>query len=153
MPFAPASGRKARRKPAPSRRVLLQQWGRVVLIFGCFATRDISGCSKSSSSSRAVAMQCEISPQPARVGPTTVTLRLADGAARQITRARVVLEADMTHPGMSPVFGETKEVDPGRYQGRIDFTMAGDWVILLHITLADGQNLKRQVDVKGVQAN
>jgi hypothetical protein len=153
MPFAPASGRKARRWPALSRRVLLQRWGRVLLLFGCFAARDITGCSKSSGSSPAVAMECEISPQPARVGPTTVTLRLGDGADRQITRARVVLEADMSHPGMSPVFGETKEVDPGRYQGRIDFTMAGDWVILLHITLADGQNLERQVDVKGVQAN
>jgi YtkA-like len=132
---------------------LLQQCGRVVLIFGCFAARDITGCSKSSSSPPAVAMQCEISPQPTRVGPTMVTLWLADGGARQITRARVVLEADMLHPGMRPVFGATKEVDPGRYQGRIDFTMAGDWVILLDITLADGQNLKRQVDVKGVQAN
>jgi hypothetical protein len=153
MLFAPASGRKARRWPALSRRVLLQQWGRVVLLFGCFAARDVTECSKPSSSSPVVAMQFEINPQPVRVGPTTVTLRLADGAGRQITRARVVLEADMAHPGMSPVFGETKEVDPGGYQGRIGFTMAGDWVILLHITLADGQNLERQVDVKGVQAN
>jgi hypothetical protein len=31
--------------------------------------------------------------------------------------------------------------------------MAGDWVILAHITLANGQKLERQVDVKGVQPN
>jgi hypothetical protein len=31
--------------------------------------------------------------------------------------------------------------------------MAGDWVILLHITLPDGRRLERQFDVRGVQPN
>jgi hypothetical protein len=59
----------------------------------------------------------------------------------------------MSHPGMSPVFGEAQEVEAGRYRGRIDFAMAGDWVLLLHITLADGRKIERQVNVRGVQAN
>jgi hypothetical protein len=153
MPFAPASGRKVPRGPAPSNLVPFQKWGRIALMFACLAAADIAGCSKSSGSSPAVTVEHEISPQPARVGPVTLTLKLTDAATRRITGARIRLEADMSHPGMSPVFGEAKEVEPGRYQGRIDFTMAGDWVMLLHITLADGQKLERQLDVKGVRAN
>jgi hypothetical protein len=31
--------------------------------------------------------------------------------------------------------------------------MPGDWVIIEHITLADGYKLERQLDVKGVLPN
>jgi hypothetical protein len=127
-----------------------------VLALACFAAVGTVGCANSTNSTglaSAVTIESEISPQPARVGPATITLKLTAAAAKRITSARIALEADMSHPGMSPVFAEAKEVEPGRYQGRIDFTMAGDWVILLHITLAGGQKLERQVDVKGVQPN
>jgi hypothetical protein len=59
----------------------------------------------------------------------------------------------MTHAGMSPVFGDAKEIAPGRYQGDLAFQMAGDWVILLHVTLPDGSKLERQFDVSGVRPN
>jgi hypothetical protein len=58
----------------------------------------------------------------------------------------------MSHAGMPPVFGEGKELEPGRYQSPLEFTMGGDWVILIHLTLADGRKLERQLDVKGVQS-
>jgi hypothetical protein len=31
--------------------------------------------------------------------------------------------------------------------------MAGDWVMLVHVTLRGGQTVERQLDVKGVRAN
>jgi hypothetical protein len=155
MPIVRASGGKVRRKLAPFDRAPLQKQWRLVFAIACFAAAAVgsTACSRSSGSSPAVTVEHEISPQPARVGPITITLRLTDAAAKRITGASVALEADMSHPGMSPVFGEAKEVEPGSYQGRIDVTMAGDWVILLHITLAGGQKLERQVDVKGVRSN
>ena len=76
-----------------------------------------------------------------------ITFRLADPAAGAITGARVTTEADMSHPGMAPVFAEAKEIEPGRYQAHLSFGMAGDWVILLHIALPGGQKLERQFDV------
>jgi len=33
----------------------------------------------------------------------------------------------MLHPGMSPAFGEAKEIGAGCYQRSVTFTMAGDW--------------------------
>jgi hypothetical protein len=117
----------------------------------CAVTLLIASCSRSIESSAFVAIHQEISPEPARVGPAMVTLRFADGAAKPITGAHIAIEADMSHPGMSPLFAEAKETEPGRYQAHLDFQMAGDWIILLHVTLPGGKKLERQIDVSGVR--
>lgn len=57
----------------------------------------------------------------------------------------------MTHAGMSPVFAEAHEAEPGRYMARLGFPMAGDWIILVHVTLPGGKKLERQIDVRGVK--
>ena len=118
----------------------------------------MSGCSRSSESSArdtsaTVAIQHEILPQPARVGSATVTLRLSDAASKPVTGAHINIEADMTHPGMTPGFADVKETGSGRYEAHLEFPMAGDWVILLHLTLPGGKKLERQFDVKGVRPN
>jgi len=57
----------------------------------------------------------------------------------------------MTHAGMSPVLGEAQEFAPGEYQAHLTFGMAGDWVVLLHAVLPDGEKLERQFDVRNVR--
>lgn len=86
------------------------------------------------------------------MGTATVAVQLADGA-KPVTDATIMVEADMSHPGMSPVFGTANEMVPGSYQAHINFNMGGDWVVLLHIKLADGRKIERQVDVRGVRTN
>jgi YtkA-like len=88
---------------------------------------------------------------PPRVGPAILTIQLADAAQKPIPHATLEVEADMSHPGMAPVFAAVEETTPGNYQAHLSFTMAGDWVVLLRITLPDGQKIERQVDVKSVQ--
>jgi len=121
--------------------------------FVCTATLLAVACSRPVESSTFVAIDHNISPEPARVGPARLTLRLADSAAKPITGAHVAIEGDMSHPGMSPRFAEAKETDHGRYEFQLEFPMAGDWVILLHVTLPDGKKLERQFDVRGVRPN
>ena len=58
----------------------------------------------------------------------------------------------MSHPGMNPVFGAAREIGAGRYQASIEFTMGGDWIMLVRVNLPDGQNLEREFEVKGVRA-
>jgi len=112
----------------------------------------VSGCSRPGESLAFVTITQEISPQPARVGPATVTLKLAE-AGKPVAGARIAVEADMTHVGMSPVFAEAEEAESGRYVAHLEFAMAGDWVILLHVTLPGGKKLERQIDVRGVRPN
>ena len=78
---------------------------------------------------------------------------MADPSAKAITGAHIAVEAEMSHAGMAPVFGEAREIEPGRYQAHLRFEMAGDWVILLHVTLSGGERLERQIDVRGVRPN
>jgi len=119
----------------------------------CAAALFLGGCSRPVELPPAVAMDSEISPQPPRVGGATVTLKLADAGARQISGAHVVVEAEMSHAGMRPLFAEAKEAEPGRYLAHVEFQMAGDWVILLHVTLASGKKLERQIDIGNVRPN
>jgi hypothetical protein len=110
----------------------------------------MAGCSRPVEPPPFVAIEHEISPQPARVGPVAVTLKLADATGKPLPGAHIAVEADMSHAGMSPEFAEANETEPGRYHAHLQFQMAGDWVILLHITLPGGKKLERQIDVRGV---
>jgi hypothetical protein len=95
----------------------------------------------------------QFTPQPARIGPETITIRLADAFAQPASGAAITVEADMAHPGMSPVFANASEQKPGSYQATVNFNMPGDWVVLTHITLPNGKRLERQISVKGVPSN
>jgi len=132
-------------------RVFRQRLVRWLTGIACASTLVITGCSRPAESPPVVEIEHAISPQPTRVGPATVTLKLADAAGKAITGAHIAIEADMSHPGMSPLFAEAQETGPGRYQAQLEFQMAGDWVILLHITLPGGKKLERQIDVRGVR--
>lgn len=109
------------------------------------------GCERRPDSEAALVVEHETAPRPPRVGAATITLRVADAKGRPVTGAAVKLEGDMSHAGMTPVFGEARELEPGRYRAALEFTMAGDWVVLVHLTLPDGEKVERQFDVKGVR--
>lgn len=98
-------------------------------------------------------MEWTVAPDPPATGPATFSLRLTDTAAgRPVAGAAVRLEGNMSHPGMKPAFGTAREVAPGRYEAPLDFTMAGDWFVLVEARLRDGRTLERQVEVRGVRA-
>ncbi|MGA9812164.1 MAG: FixH family protein [Terriglobales bacterium] len=123
---------------------------RELLLCACAATLLATACSRPADSSRTITIEHEISPAPARTGPAVVSFRLIDAAGRPVAGAQVAVEADMAHAGMSPVFDDAREIEPGRYQAHLRFEMAGDWVILLHIKLPGGQKLERQINVPAV---
>jgi hypothetical protein len=110
----------------------------------------LTGCQKPPEPAAAVRIEHEVMPRPFQVGVSTITLRLMDASGRPIDGARIHLEGMMTHPGMRSSFSEAREAGSGRYESSLEFGMAGDWIVLLRITLPNGQKLDRQIDVKGV---
>lgn len=124
-----------------------------VLLLSGVSAWFVTGCSRPNGGSSAVTVEHAISPEPPKVGPVTVVLRLADTTARPVSGARITVEADMSHAGMAPVFEEASEIGPGKYQAHLKFAMAGDWVVLLHVRLPGGQTLERQFNVAGVRPN
>jgi hypothetical protein len=110
----------------------------------------LAGCHRSVESA-AVSIEHEVTPQPTQVGISRIGLKLTGPNGDPVSGARIQVEATMAHPGMRPVFNEAHEAAFGKYETSVEFIMAGDWVVLLHITLADGRKLERQFDVKGVR--
>ena len=119
-------------------------------VASCVAALLLAGCRTVASQDSGITVACTITPQPPHVGRATVTVNLLDRTAKPVTGAKIKLEADMSHPGMAPVLVQAGESAPGSYVGHLQFTMAGDWVILVQGALADGQRIDRQIDVKGV---
>ena len=123
-------------------------FGVLVLCAGLF----LAGCGRREGPrGGGVSVGIEITPQPPRVGQARVALRVVDDAGRPVTGAQVRLEGNMSHAGMRPVSAEAAESEPGRYESALEFTMGGDWVILVRLTLPDGRKIERRFDVKGVQ--
>ena len=94
-----------------------------------------------------ISLQYQLAPQPPRIGAATLDLKLTDKNGQSVSGARVELEVNMSHPGMSPAFVQTSEIEPGKYRGTLQFSMAGDWIVLVHITLANGQRLERKIEI------
>ncbi|HEY9421756.1 MAG TPA: FixH family protein [Thermoanaerobaculia bacterium] len=113
----------------------------------------IAGCQPPAQSAPEIALDWSVRPDPPLAGLSTVSLTLADAkTGRPVEGAEVRLEGNMSHPGMKPVFGAAREVAPGKYEAALEFTMGGDWFILIDAKLRDGRTLQRQVDVAGVQS-
>jgi len=74
-----------------------------------------------------------------------------DESAKPVTGAQVAIEGNMSHAGMGPAFGKAIETATGQYQAPLDLSMAGDWIVTVHLTLANGQKLERYFDVRGVR--
>jgi hypothetical protein len=110
----------------------------------------LSGCGRSAEPPVALTVKHQISPMPPRVGPAAIALGLTGPGGEPITGARIEVDCNMSHPGMGPVIADAREIEPGRYVAPLSFSMGGDWIVLLHITLADGRRVERQFDVKGV---
>jgi hypothetical protein len=78
-----------------------------------------------------------------------ITVR--DGGDRPIGGARLEVSGHMPHPGMAPVVATARERATGIYDVDLQFSMAGDWFVLVTGTLPDGRAINQRIDVKGVR--
>lgn len=92
-------------------------------------------------------------PTPPVTGPNPVIITLTDETGAPVSGASVRLEGTMTHAGMVPVFSDVESVGTGQYRApAFSFTMGGDWVIFVHVTLADGRSGRIERRVRVVSA-
>ena len=120
---------------------------------GLLACALLIGCSRGGDSTDAVKAAWMLEPGPPATGVETnarITLHDADG--QPVRGARLRLEGHMSHPGMAPVIADVVERGDGVYEARMQFSMAGDWMLVLTGELSDGRRITKQLDVAGVQA-
>ena len=100
-----------------------------------------------------VAVAWAIEPAaPMMESDTLARITLEDGRRQRLRGATLRLEAHMAHPGMAPVTAPMRERGGGVYEAQLQFSMAGDWVLVVSGALADGSRFTRSVDVTGVRA-
>ncbi|HEY2910540.1 MAG TPA: FixH family protein [Gemmataceae bacterium] len=111
-----------------------------------------AGCSgPGSDAAPDIKVELAFQPSPPKVGAAEATVTLADAGGQPVRGAAVKLEGNMNHAGMAPAFADAKETEPGHYKAEMNFTMGGDWFVLVNATLADGRKITRKVDVRGVK--
>lgn len=121
--------------------------GSAALITGCDRRSD-----RGANTDTDVQIDVEVSPQPLAVGPAQVAVTLKDQAGQPIEEARVEVEGNMSHAGMTPVFAAAVGGEDGRYTTQdFEFTMGGDWFLIVRATLPDGRLVERTFDLKGVE--
>jgi hypothetical protein len=119
---------------------------------GLLLLLSLVSCGRGAKDLPEVAVDLVVSPEPPQLGPAAITVTLQDAEGEPIGGARVELEGNMNHAGMVPVLADAVEVSPGRYQASLDFTMGGDWFILVRADLPDGRSMERKIDIPGVDA-
>jgi hypothetical protein len=110
------------------------------------------GCQREAAEEPAARMELTFDPSPPSVGRIGVTLTVATEEGAPVNGADVRLEGNMNHAGMTPSFAALDETEPGRYTGTLDFTMGGDWFVIVSVQMQDGRRLERKIDVPGVRA-
>ena len=119
----------------------------VIALCACLVL--VQSCRNQNESLSDLTLTHEVSPQPPRVGPVTITLKPTK-AGIPLTGARITLEGNMSHAGMVPVFAEATEIAPGHYRAIIELSMAGDWFVQVHLSSSDGRKSDHQFEIKGV---
>jgi hypothetical protein len=109
-----------------------------------------SSCAKGTGAADDLTVELRIEPAPPRKGPATLEVTLSDASKAPVRATSVRLEGNMNHAGMVPEVAQASEVEPGRYRGEIEFTMGGDWFVIVDAALADGRKLQRTIQVPAV---
>jgi len=125
---------------------------RLLLVGGVFALcLAMSACHRADGRGEGLKVRHTIAPMPVRVGHSRLDLELVRAGGANVSGAQIQVELDMAHPGMAPRFSIAKEDSAGHYSTDLDLDMAGDWVVVVHTRLLDGQQVERQFALNGVQ--
>lgn len=92
-------------------------------------------------------LELALDPSQVTPGAGRLIFTLTDGQGRPITAATLSVEGNMTHAGMVPVFAQAKADQAGRYVVPFEWTMSGDWLLTVQVSLTDGQQFSQQFPV------
>ncbi|MBN8617480.1 MAG: FixH family protein [Anaerolineae bacterium] len=80
---------------------------------------------------------------PVKYGDAVVMISLTDPDGAPITDAGVTVTGDMGHTGMMPSSGTGEHVGGGQYRVPLRWTMVGEWIVTVSVTLSDGSYIEQ----------
>ena len=116
----------------------------LILVAGCFA-----GCQTATPTPDAATQTASITvatnPDPPMMGDSTMTITVTqDGAP--LANAPVSVRGDMNHAGMKPVLADGTTSADGTVEVPFGWTMGGDWIVTVTVTLPDGSEVSQDFD-------
>jgi hypothetical protein len=93
-----------------------------------------------------------LTPAPVSVGTARLHLRVRDAAGRPVRGAQLQIEAQMSHPGMMPLVVVATERSEGLYEAELQFSMGGDWILVVAGSLSNGARVHHRIDVPNVRS-
>ncbi|MFW6070040.1 MAG: FixH family protein [bacterium] len=93
-------------------------------------------------------IRVDLAPESTVVGPTTLNITVTDGGGAPIDDATLNVKGDMSHAGMTPVLAEG--IDGGQqglYTAPFEWTMAGDWIVTVDVSLPDGRSTSQRFEL------
>lgn len=63
-----------------------------------------------------------------------------------VTEAQIEVQGTMSHAGMEPLWVVAEAEGEGRYLASLPWTMGGEWLLTVHVTLPDGTTLERRLE-------
>lgn len=137
------------RQGSPKGRLRARAGWLVLLALILLAAGACRGQAGQQAAAQDVQIALDLSPSQPVVGPATITVQLQNATGRPIEGAKVEVEGTMTHAGMQPVIAQAKEVGSGRYVVEdFEFTMAGDWALIVQAELPNGALAERTFEVR-----
>ncbi|TVR23604.1 MAG: hypothetical protein EA396_02980 [Anaerolineaceae bacterium] len=112
----------------------------------------LAACRESSEAESTVDLNIDLAvePAPPAVGDAILTITVTDDSGDPVDNAAVSVRGDMNHAGMVPVLRDVNESVDGVYTVPFEWTMGGDWIVTVTVTLADGEVATRDFDITGV---
>lgn len=98
------------------------------------------------SSVQAAQIDLTIDPDPPAVGAGALVVTVTRAGA-PLTDAPLSARGDMTHAGMRPVLAEATTDASGGARIPFEWTMGGDWIVTIVVTLPDGSEVSQQFNV------
>lgn len=112
-----------------------------------------SGCRESAQATPTPAedgvnIQLTWQPNPPLVGEASLQVVITDANGQAVQGASVDVRGDMNHAGMTPVIREDLLTDAnGLVEIPFEWTMGGDWFVVVTATLPDGTTAERRFDL------
>lgn len=119
---------------------MFKKYGLILLTFLSFTL--FTGCRANSSAltpdAANITLGLSVAPNPPIVGESTLIVSLHDADGQPIDDATINIRGDMNHAGMIPVLRESDRATDGDYLIPFEWTMGGDWFVVVTVTLSNG---------------
>ncbi len=120
---------------------------KILLLFALVALCCLASCRQTDTptpngAAPAATITITTNPDPPIIGESTLTISLTqDGAP--LANAPVSLRGDMNMAGMKPVLADVTTGDDGTVDVPFSWSMGGDWIVTVTVTLADGSQVSQ----------